>query len=65
MKIHFRKFILSVCIFLMGLALLAAVPGAHAASFRPEKSTDGDLNAIMVDATNKVFLVASDPRNEF
>jgi hypothetical protein len=49
----------------MGLALLVAVPGAQAASFRPEKSTDGDVNAIMVDSTNKVFLIASDPRNEF
>jgi gamma-glutamyltranspeptidase/glutathione hydrolase len=25
----------------------------------------GDVNAIMVDSTNKVFLIASDPRNEF
>jgi len=25
----------------------------------------GDVNAIMVDHTNKVFLIASDPRNEF
>jgi len=25
----------------------------------------GDVNAIMVDPTNKVFLIASDPRNEF
>ncbi len=45
MKIDFRKFILSVCIFFMGLALLAAVPGAQAASFRPEKSTDGAVIA--------------------
>jgi hypothetical protein len=25
----------------------------------------GDVNAIMVDPVNKVFLIASDPRNEF
>jgi hypothetical protein len=24
-----------------------------------------DVNAIMVDPVNKVFLIASDPRNEF
>lgn len=51
MKIHFRKFILSVCIFFMGLALLAAVPGAQAASFRPEKSTDGAVIATSKFAT--------------
>jgi gamma-glutamyltranspeptidase len=51
MKIHFRKFILSVCIFFMGLALLAAVPGAQAASFRPEKSVDGAVIATSKFAT--------------
>ena len=25
----------------------------------------GDVNAIMVDPKKKVFLIASDPRNEF
>jgi gamma-glutamyltranspeptidase len=48
MKIHFQKFILSVCIFFMGLALLVAVPGAQAASFRPEKSVDGAVTVMQV-----------------
>jgi hypothetical protein len=31
----------------------------------PEKSSGGAVIATMVDPASKVFLIASDPRNEF
>ena len=51
MKIPSRKFILSLCIFFIGLALVAASPSVQAASFRAEKSTDGAVIATSKYAT--------------
>jgi gamma-glutamyltranspeptidase/glutathione hydrolase len=51
MKIHSRKFILSIGALVIGLALVAAAPSLQAASFRPEKSVEGAVIATSKFAT--------------
>jgi gamma-glutamyltranspeptidase/glutathione hydrolase len=51
MKIHPRKFILSLSGLVAGLALVTAAASLQAASFRPEKSVDGAVVATSRFAT--------------
>jgi gamma-glutamyltranspeptidase/glutathione hydrolase len=51
MKVQTRKFIFSLCVFVVALVLVTGAPWAHAASFRPEKSVDGAVIATSKFAT--------------
>ena len=52
MKIQSRRFILIFFALVIGIALVAAVPHVQAASFRPEKSTNGAVIATSKFATD-------------
>jgi len=52
MKVQSRKLSLSLCAFVVGLALVTGAPWVHAASFRPEKSVDGAVIATSKFATD-------------
>jgi len=52
MKIPSRRFILIFCALVIGISLVASVPHVQAASFRPEKSTNGAVIATSKFATD-------------